>query len=79
MIAKAKKILSIDAIDRKILSCRLWEIVVPAHNQLRYILKDSSTVNVEWQHHSRKESWTPEMKQAARERALKQQKGKEEK
>ena len=79
LIAKTKEILSIDAIDRKILSCRLREIVVPAHNQLRYILKDGSTVDVEWQHHSRKESWTPEMKQAAREKALKQQRGKEEK
>ena len=73
MIEKTKEVLSIDAIDREVLSCKLQEIIVPAHNQLHYILKDGTVVNVEWQHHSRKESWTPEMKQAAREKALKRQ------
>lgn len=71
LIEKTKEILSLDEVDREVLSYRLREIIVPAHNQLRYILKDGAAVDVEWQHRSRKESWTPEMKQAAREKALK--------
>lgn len=79
LIEKAKEVLALDELNREVLSDRLQEIIVPAHNRLRFIMEDGAAVNIEWQHHSRKESWTPEMKQAAREKALKRQKGKEEK
>lgn len=70
---KAKEVLSLDEVDREALSRSLREIIVPAHYQLRFVLKDGTAVDVQWQHRSRKESWTPEMKQAAREKALKRQ------
>lgn len=73
LIDKAKEALSLDVVDREALSRSLREIIVPAHYQLRFVLKDGTAVDVQWQYRSRKESWTPEMKQAAREKALKQQ------
>ena len=47
------------------------EITVPDHNRLLFRLKDGSTAETEWHHRSRRESWTDEMKQQARETALK--------
>lgn len=49
---------------------RITKIIVPSPNHLTYHLKDGRTVEVEWKHHSRSESWTPEMKQKAREKTL---------
>ena len=47
------------------------EIQVPAHHHLVFVFKDGRTVDAEWQNPSRRESWTPKMKQIARERQLK--------
>lgn len=37
-----------------------------------YVFKDGRTEERTWKDPSRKDSWTPEMKEAARQRALKQ-------
>ena len=79
LIEKTREVLSLGEVNREALSERLKGIIVPAHNQLRFILKDGTTVDVEWRHHSRKESWTPEMKQAAREKVIERRGGKENK
>ena len=50
---------------------RVTEITVPSHNRLLFRLKDGTIVETEWRHRSRRESWTEEMKQQAREAALK--------
>ena len=39
---------------------------------LIYSLLDGTEIKTEWQHKSRSESWTPEMRQQARERTLAQ-------
>lgn len=70
LIAKTKEVLTTDELNREILLERIEKIIVPAHNQLRYILQDGTVVDVQWRHRSRKESWTPEMREAARQRAL---------
>jgi len=46
-------------------------IRVPGHNRLIFMFKDGHETEVEWQNPSLRESWTPEMKQTARERQLK--------
>ncbi|MDR0883425.1 MAG: recombinase family protein [Oscillospiraceae bacterium] len=48
---------------------KVAEIIVPAHNRLTFIMKDGSTIESEWQHRSRSESWTDEMKAGAAEHA----------
>ncbi len=47
------------------------EIRIPCRNRLTFIYKDSRTIDVNWENPSRRESWTPAMKQAAREQQLK--------
>lgn len=46
--------------------------IAAGNNKLTFFLSDGSTVCREWHLRSRSESWTVEMKQAARERAIKQ-------
>ena len=47
------------------------QIRIPDRNRLTFILKDGRVVDAQWQNPSRRESWTPKMKQTARERQLK--------
>jgi len=44
-------------------------IIVPGKNQLVIILKDGTIREIEWTHPSRSQSWTPEMREAARQKA----------
>ena len=44
------------------------QILVPDKNLLTFIFKDNSSMDIQWQNPSRSESWTEEMKQAARDR-----------
>ena len=72
LIAKTKEILAVNELDRKILLDRIRQILVPDHNRLQYFLTDGATINAEWQHRSRRDSWTDEMREAARQRAVEQ-------
>ena len=49
----------------------LAEILVPGPFLLSFIYKDDRRVDLTWAHPSRRESWTPEMKDEARRRSLK--------
>lgn len=51
------------------------KISVPEHNLLILTYKNGSTVTVPWQNRSRRESWTPEMREAARQKTLARSKG----
>ncbi len=46
------------------------EILAPEHNRLIITLRDGRRVDTEWQSPSRRESWTPEMREAARRRRI---------
>ncbi len=70
LIEKTKEILSINVLSRETIIEKIAEIEVTGRFHLRYALKDGSVHYVTWQHKSRKESWTDEMKEAARQRAL---------
>lgn len=74
LIAKTKEALSVEVVDRNIITSLVKDIVATSHYSLIFILKDNTTVEVPWQHRSRKESWTTEMRQAARERTIAQRK-----
>ena len=49
---------------------KVTAIAVPDDGVLVFAFKDGSEQTVTWENRSRRESWTDEMKQAARERAL---------
>ena len=72
LIEKTKEVLETNVLSREIITDRVKRILVPEHNHLLYVLKDGSERDVVWQHPSRSQSWTPEMRQAARDRAQKQ-------
>jgi resolvase domain protein len=46
------------------------QIVALPNNFLRFVFMDGTTAETQWQDRSRRESWTEEMKQAARERQI---------
>ena len=68
LIAKTKETLGLAELDADILRKHISAIHIPAHNRLTYIFLDGRTVEASWEHQSRSQSWTPEMKQAASER-----------
>ena len=55
---------------------RIREIIVYPNNTLVFNLNDGSSVEKKWNDISRRDSWTDEMKEAARQRALKQHEAK---
>lgn len=67
--AKVAEIGGLDAIS---------EIVIPGRNRLIFTTKDGSVHEFKWENHSRQNSWTPEMREAARQKALERSKRKRE-
>ena len=70
LMAKLAEASGLEAFDEAVFRSQIAEIRVPAPNRLRFIFKDGRNIEIEWTHRSRRESWTPEMKQAARERQI---------
>ncbi len=70
LIAKTQETIGTAELDADILRQYISAIHIPAPNRLVYIFTDGHTEEVSWQNPSRRESWTPEMRQKARERQL---------
>ena len=66
LIKAACEVLKADVLDESFLRNQVDHIDVCAGNVLRFFLKDESIQENQWRDRSRKESWTPEMKEAAR-------------
>ncbi len=80
LIEKTKEVLGLgaeDALGRELLLSKVKKIIVPEPHQLVFNMQDGTTVTMPWQHRSRRESWTPEMREAARKKALAQKQKKE--
>lgn len=63
------EVLGLDEFDAAAFRNEIAEIVVPEPSKLIFVFQDGHIAEKEWQHASRRESWTDEMRQAARERA----------
>lgn len=70
LIATTSEVLGTADWDRETLLEHVAEIRVPEHNRLTYVFRDGCIQEVTWQNPSRRESWTEEMKQKAREDAM---------
>jgi DNA invertase Pin-like site-specific DNA recombinase len=68
LIAKTIEILGVAKLTEEVLKQQIFEIQMPQHSQLVYVFKDGHVAVAEWQNPSRRESWTEEMKQVARDR-----------
>ena len=66
--ATVAEVLGLEVYDAAIFSNQIDYILVPGHNQLSFVFKDGNMVYRTWQDRSRSESWTPEMREKARQR-----------
>ena len=63
-------LLNINEPDDSVIKSNIEEIVVPERNALIFRFKDGHEKRVEWENPSRRNSWTPEMKEQARQKTL---------
>jgi len=68
--AVSAKVLGLDVFDDGAFAERVLYIQALPDNRLEYHFADGSTETVQWQTRSRRESWTDEMRQGAREKAM---------
>ncbi|MCI6360542.1 MAG: recombinase family protein [Eubacterium coprostanoligenes] len=72
LLKETAKVLGLPQFDEKVFSDKISHITVCNDNILIYHFKNGKEQTVKWEHKKRSDSWTPEMRQAARERANKQ-------
>lgn len=75
LIALTLETLGIDEISRELLMEHISKILIPDHRKIVYVFRDGRTKEVEWQHLTRRSSWTPEMRQKVSEQQLKRNQG----
>ncbi len=75
LTAIAAEVLGLPEFDSEVFQNNITEIRVPGNNRLTFIFQRGRIVHREWQDRSRRESWTEEKKQAAREHALRGRRG----
>ena len=68
------EVLGIDSLDSDTVRNRITAIRVEQNNTVVFSLDDGSEVKKQWKDRSRSESWTDEMKEAARQKALERSK-----
>ena len=68
---KCAEALGLAEYDPAVFTVKVAAITIPADGVLVFKFKDGTEKTVNWENRSRRESWTDEMKQAAREKALK--------
>lgn len=68
LMAVTAEVLGLSEFDETVYKDKISEIRVPCSNKLTFVFYDGKMMNREWQDHSRRESWTDEMKAAAREK-----------
>ncbi len=72
LIDKTKEVLGVLELNRDLLTEHMEKIIVFPENKLKFVLKNGQIIDTKWQHRSRRESWTAEMREEARQKALAQ-------
>jgi hypothetical protein len=72
---KVAEVLGIPRFDELQLHTFVTEIRVPERNRLIFVFQDGHEIEISWENPSRRESWTPEKREKARQRALYQHHG----
>lgn len=72
MMKVTAEVLGLEEFSLSVFRAKIDHIEVPAPNQLVFFFKDGHAEKKAWKDRSRRESWTPEMKETARQRALEQ-------
>ncbi len=71
LLEKAKEVLSIDNLDGVDLRNYFQKIIIPQVKKITFVFLDGTEKTVEWEFQSRRTSWTPEMREQARQYAAK--------
>jgi site-specific DNA recombinase len=71
LFSLAAEVLELKEFDEAIFKQQIHEIQAPEHNLLIFVFHDGRTIQKQWQHKSRSESWSEEARRQARERQLK--------
>ncbi len=74
LIDATMDVLGMESFDEAVVKQRVERIEVPAFNHLVFCLKDGQRIEHVWQDRSRRESWTDEMRERAREQTLRRTK-----
>ena len=72
LVEKTMGVLGVAALSEELIQEAIERITVRPDRTLEYRLKDGETLTVGWDYKSRKHSWTPEMREKARRRAVEQ-------
>lgn len=76
LMALISEVLGTHDFDRDIL-CKTFTRIAAGYNYVDFCFTDGRVIRKEWKYTSRSESWTDEMKEAARQRAITQRRKKE--
>jgi len=74
LMEKTAEVLRMGEFDAAALKASIAEITVPERNRLNFRFHDGHEVPAEW-YTTRRDSWTPEMRESARQKALAQHRG----
>lgn len=70
LISKTKEVLGLCSLDGVNLRDYISEIICHKEQNITFVLTDGDEITVAWSNSSRRNSWTEEMKQAARQKTL---------
>lgn len=73
LVALSADALGLNEFDALLFEEQISEILVPESNKIIFIFRDGQLIQKEWEHKSRRESWTDEMRETARENELRRQ------
>ncbi|WP_370767228.1 hypothetical protein [Ruminococcus sp.] len=71
------EVLGIDKLSTKVVKSKITEIRAEKRNVVVFCMEDGSEIVKRWKDRSRAESWTPKMKEQARQRAMQARRKKE--
>ena len=77
LVEITKKVLGVTKVTAELIKSKVDHIDVLKDNRLVFHLKKGTTIEETWKSLSRKDNWTPEMKEKARQRAIAQYQRKE--
>jgi len=66
----SSEVLEIQEFDDKVFEREIEKIIVSGANELVFIFRNGNKIEKKWSDHSRRDSWTPEMKEKARQKTL---------
>lgn len=71
LIEKTKEVLEVDELTSKLVKDKIKVIFAHPNRVLEFVFKDGTKKTIAWELKSRKYSWTPELREEARKRAIK--------